>query len=100
MDWTNETELRQTGCVYQYRGVLCQDKTKCSVCGWNPSVEAERKKYIRERRDKEMGWGVHDYPEPPRSWQEEHYEDDDGYDYDYDEYDECDDYEEDERYDG
>lgn len=27
-----------------------------------------------------MGWGVHDYPEPSRQWQLEHYADDDEYD--------------------
>lgn len=49
MDWTNEQELRHTGCIYRYRGVICKDKTKCDNSGWNPRVEEKRKEIVRER---------------------------------------------------
>lgn len=49
MDWTNEQELRVTGCTYHYRGVICKDKTKCDNCGWSPRVEEKRKEIVTER---------------------------------------------------
>ncbi len=48
MNWTDE-ELFITGCTYRRRGVICQDKTKCDKCGWNPAVEQKRKEIVRER---------------------------------------------------
>lgn len=55
MDWTNDMELRQTGCIFRYRGVLCPHKDRCENCGWNPKVEVERKLKIREERKNGMG---------------------------------------------
>ncbi len=51
----DERYLRETGCIYRARSIMCDDRTKCDKCGWNPKVEKERKK--------KMGWGVYDYPE-------------------------------------
>lgn len=57
MEETREFELRQTGCVYRYRGVICKDKTKCETCGWNPCVEEKRKETVRENY-KEILYGM------------------------------------------
>lgn len=35
-------------------GVGCDDRTKCSKCGWNPKVDAVRKRKLQEL-EKE-GW--------------------------------------------
>ena len=49
MEETREFELRQTGCIYRYRGVICKNKNVCETCGWNPSVEEKRKEAVREK---------------------------------------------------
>lgn len=53
----DEQYLRETGCVYNYRTVICQNRTKCDKCGWKPEVELERKKKFRAWC-KETGYGL------------------------------------------
>lgn len=36
------------------QGVMCDDRTKCAKCGWNPRVELTRKEKLNEL-EKE-GW--------------------------------------------
>ena len=44
-----EQDLMETGCIFRWRTIQCKDHTKCETCGWNPSVEAERKRKAAER---------------------------------------------------
>lgn len=57
MVWSDE-ELRLTGCVYHYRGVICRSKLKCDTCGWNPVVEEKRKEEFRKSYWKERQYGM------------------------------------------
>ena len=41
-------------CRFNPAGILCDDRTKCPKCGWNPEVELKRKKKLQEL-EKE-GW--------------------------------------------
>jgi hypothetical protein len=44
----SDMELRETGCVYNWRGIICKDRSKCEKCGWAPAVELERKAKFRK----------------------------------------------------
>jgi hypothetical protein len=37
----------------QQLGVMCSNKLQCARCGWNPDVDAARKKKTRERMERE-----------------------------------------------
>ena len=43
-----------SGCLYN-KAVMCDDKSKCRTCGWNPLVDSERRPKTRERLRK-AGW--------------------------------------------
>lgn len=43
----------KTGCIYQPRGVICEKKDKCGICGWNPRVSRIRKRLIRMARNEQ-----------------------------------------------
>ena len=35
--------MRRNGCIYRPGGVMCRQKNRCKLCGWNPEVEKIRK---------------------------------------------------------
>lgn len=34
-------------------GIVCENTSRCNLCGWNPKVREERIKKIREERRRE-----------------------------------------------
>ena len=51
----DEEYLKATGCVFNYRGIICTTAGKCKKCGWNPVVAAERRKKLREGNNGNQG---------------------------------------------
>lgn len=36
------------GCCKFNVGIVCTEHHKCAFCGWNPEVQAERRRLLRE----------------------------------------------------
>lgn len=41
------------GCCKFSIDIVCTDHRKCAFCGWNPEVQAERQRLLREIQEKE-----------------------------------------------
>lgn len=58
MEESMEFEFKQTGCVYNWIGIICKDRTKCETCGWNPTVEEKRKETVIEKYGEVLRCGL------------------------------------------
>ncbi len=39
------------GCCKFSEHIICTDHKKCAFCGWNPEVQAERRRLLREAEE-------------------------------------------------
>lgn len=40
-------EILETGCFFRAQTICCTNHSKCATCGWNPRVDAERRRKLR-----------------------------------------------------
>lgn len=55
MNAEENTEILDT-CIFR-NGIVCTNRTLCSSCGFNPTIEKEQKERVRAER-KENGFAV------------------------------------------
>lgn len=48
MPTTKEERWKLDGCVYNWEGIRCPNRATCYKCGWNPRIERQRKRKMRE----------------------------------------------------